>query len=367
MSDDQLKNFRSQWVEEINSKSESKTNSSSKNSTANKIILPANSASLPSSLPSDNPNVSATTADSLQQVLKSISGMSLDDRLTEAMKIYEKGLQLEQNERLQDSIKHYRIAHKLDNTVDKRYREKYNNRMKLIQIQKEQELFETEKSNVLETFKESYLLKLPDELLLYIMRFLVPYELHFLFNLSLSCKTFSQLFNHSSIWAKAYRSISSDACNNVDYMKFFQTTPHIRFEGIYISVNRYIRVGAAVDSLNSPTFLVEYYRYIRLLQNNTCLVRLSNDPPGKIVPYMCNKDVVTNGSWELTNDVLSISVQDVEIYTMRLQLKRVKKRFNKLEWIEYICHSSSEDFSIPLLNERSFKFSRATSIVNTLL
>ena len=363
---DDLDHFRSRWIEELQVSKEPGKQEANLTLSSDTIRDP-----LPSAEPKNIDNsfaVSTQTADDpLSNIIMNMSKMSIEEKHTQSLILYEKGLQLENDERLQDSIKYYRIAHKLDNTVDKRYREKYNKQIKATLIEK-QELsakFE-QKSNVLKVVQEAYIFKLPSELLVKIMKYFVPYELEVLFNLSLTCSTFSNLFEHLSIWSKAYKCICPDVTNDVDYRLLFHTTPHLRFDGMYISVCRYIRAGLAIDCLNAPVHVVQYYRYIRFYQDHSCLVRLSNDHPSKLVSALSQPNLERNGSWALDDDILSISIRDNEIFTMKLHLKRIKKRFNRLEWIDYVCHTGIEDYQIPLRNERAFKFSKVNSIVRQL-
>ena len=354
MGEDDLDSFRTHWLQELNKEDETHAIGIAKdniNKTTNAIAIKQESTK--------------TGQDPLEHIVVKMQTMSINDKMDEAMKIYEQGLHFENLEQFQESIKYYRIAHKLDAFVDKRYRDTYSKRANAIDKSSAATHINKSESSFVRVVQESDLLKLPSELLLKIMKLFVPYELNILYNLSLTNRLFSELVNHSSIWAKAFRCISNDASTDLDYKLLFQTTPHVRYDGIYISVCRYIRAGLAADSINAPVHIVQYYRYIRFYSDGTCFVKLSNDHPSKVVVSLSSDNLRKNGNWQL-NELLTISFEDNELFTMTFNLKRIRKRFNKLEWVDYICHTITEDYSISLHNERSFKFAKVMSIVKQL-
>ncbi|KAK9831468.1 hypothetical protein WJX81_008220 [Elliptochloris bilobata] len=58
----------------------------------------------------------------------------------------------------------------------------------------------------------------------------------------------------------------------------FKERPHIRMDGIYVSRNTYIRLGATEWRVKNPVHLVCYYRYLRFLPGGRFLYRTSPQP-----------------------------------------------------------------------------------------
>lgn len=55
----------------------------------------------------------------------------------------------------------------------------------------------------------------------------------------------------------------------------FLQTPHLRFEGLYVSRNTYIRQGVAEWRREKTCHLVTYFRYFRFFPDGTLLYRTS--------------------------------------------------------------------------------------------
>jgi F-box protein 9 len=55
----------------------------------------------------------------------------------------------------------------------------------------------------------------------------------------------------------------------------FLESPHLRFEGLYVSRNTYIRQGVAEWKRERTCHLVTYFRYFRFFQDGTLLYRTS--------------------------------------------------------------------------------------------
>ena len=366
MNDKDLEHFRSNWLNEIENKSTvvEKTTDLGKKEKIEEIeeIDTIDTISLP------NPSHSH-----LQSLMRRLKSMDSKERERESMIQFKQGMKLESQEKLQESIKYYRVAFKLDHLVEKRYRDQLNTKkQKPVQVQyNELEPVDSKESKIdpkiVKIVLNSHLLNLPNELIAYIFSYFVPYELDMLFQLSLVCKRFSVLFDHPNLWSKAYRTICKDIIGSVDYKLFFQNTPHIRLDGIYIAVCRYYRNGLSSDSWNAPVQIVQYYRYIRFYADNTCVVKLTNDHPTKVVHLLSGKHLNRNGIWTL-DDTLVIESQDTDSFmtTMTFKLKRINKRFNRLEWVTFIGNSQVEDYNLQTRNERAFNFSKVRSIVKQL-
>lgn len=82
--------------------------------------------------------------------------------------------------------------------------------------------------------------------------------------------------------------------------------PHLRYGGVYVSRNTYIRVGIMNLDCRNPVHLVVYYRYFRFFEDGTVLTRTSPDPVSLVwkslrtMPAVVSKqDTRLPGRWRL--------------------------------------------------------------------
>lgn len=57
---------------------------------------------------------------------------------------------------------------------------------------------------------------------------------------------------------------------------------HLRFDGVYVARNTYVRMGAVEWRVKHAVHLVAYYRYLRFMPDGTILYRTSPDPVAKV-------------------------------------------------------------------------------------
>ncbi|KAJ9505157.1 hypothetical protein QJQ45_029282, partial [Haematococcus lacustris] len=62
----------------------------------------------------------------------------------------------------------------------------------------------------------------------------------------------------------------------------FMSHPHLRFDGVYVARNTYIRTGAVELSSRRPVHVVVYFRYYRFLPDGSLLYRTSPLPIAKV-------------------------------------------------------------------------------------
>ena len=55
----------------------------------------------------------------------------------------------------------------------------------------------------------------------------------------------------------------------------FLQRPHLRFDGLYVSRNTYIRTGITEWRIRNPVHMVCYFRYLRFLPDGDFLYRTS--------------------------------------------------------------------------------------------
>eukprot|EP00882_Tetradesmus_deserticola_P006606 GHRQ01006956.1.p1 GENE.GHRQ01006956.1~~GHRQ01006956.1.p1 ORF type:complete len:322 (+),score=145.94 GHRQ01006956.1:228-1193(+) len=126
---------------------------------------------------------------------------------------------------------------------------------------------------------------LTDELMTIILSHLGPYNLG---QAACVCRHWRLLTDHQQHWQaaceQAYGSCHKDVscCQQAlrksfrgSWRRFFLEQPHLRFDGLYVSRNTYIRQGVSEWRRERSCFLVTYYRYFRFHPDGTLLYRTS--------------------------------------------------------------------------------------------
>lgn len=72
------------------------------------------------------------------------------------------------------------------------------------------------------------------------------------------------------------------ASNRGSWRAMFLERPHLRYDGVYVSRNTYIRTGVVEWRVKNPVHLVCYFRYLRFLPDGTLLYRTSPEVPSKV-------------------------------------------------------------------------------------
>ncbi|XP_047145267.1 F-box only protein 9 isoform X1 [Hydra vulgaris] len=208
---------------------------------------------------------------------------------------------------------------------------------------------------------------LPTELLNVIICWIVSLDLDIksLERLSLVCKWFYTCARDEDLWKTICKKIWGTSCkvthlySNSWRLMYYQR-PHIQYNGLYISVNTYIRTGEqTLNSSYKPCHLVQYCKYLRFFTDGTVLVYASADDPKLVVEVMHSPPyrdrTVYKGHYRLVgtnfihvyymrssavfdgkrkrNTVLETQEQH---FFMRLILENTKKqKNNKLSWENY--------------------------------
>ncbi|KAF6259857.1 hypothetical protein COO60DRAFT_1622002 [Scenedesmus sp. NREL 46B-D3] len=126
---------------------------------------------------------------------------------------------------------------------------------------------------------------LTDELMTIIFSHLGPYTLG---QTACVCRHWRYLTDHQQHWQaaceQAYGPCHKDVscCQQAvrksfrgSWRRFFLEQPHLRFDGLYVSRNTYIRQGVSEWRRERTCFLVTYYRYFRFHPDGTLLYRTS--------------------------------------------------------------------------------------------
>ncbi|XP_057309780.1 F-box only protein 9-like [Hydractinia symbiolongicarpus] len=160
----------------------------------------------------------------------------------------------------------------------------------------------------------THISKLPTELLILIIKWVVSKDLDIssLERLSLVCKWFYACARDEELWKLVCVRAWGIHCSDVhlyhnSWRMMFIEKPRVRYNGLYISKNSYIRYGApSLDSCYKPCYLVEYYRYLRFFTDGTILVYTSADDPQQVV-HLLNRPpyrdpTVHKGYYRLTGE-----------------------------------------------------------------
>lgn len=261
----------------------------------------------------------------------------------QALDAFERAVDCEHNGKMTDAVTHYREAFRLNEQVDKLYREKYYRNVKpakagsgagavgtksitaarldtesivdmLNRVSLDGDQAQTSPEDDNRADGPCYLLALPDELLAHVLRHLAVRDMASFSRAVYSCKRLALLgYSREHIWravcerAFAHQHYSPDIVFpdgfNPDslettaarhygnsYRRMYFERPRIRFNGVYISTCNYVRQGAG-QSWYAPIHMVTYYRYLRFYEDGTCISLLTSAEPADVVPVFNRKTV----------------------------------------------------------------------------
>ncbi|KAL6945314.1 hypothetical protein ACO0QE_002764 [Hanseniaspora vineae] len=340
-----------------------------------------------------------------------------DPKIFKSLELWELGFSKEQQGSMTDAIKYYRQALRLNPDVESTYRKKVQHEIKVnrelqeLKVRENQELVKKlqsidkndSKENTPDEEKvvlEPCLLfeMLPSELLMSICEQVMCMSGESWVNLSLTCSflntlSFSEnsrifkrlarkIYPYQSYDLTLFRRLSPVETKNInelqlesysyDYRKMLRERPFMKFEGIYISVNNYLRHGSIPEgssSLLNPIHMITYYRYFRFFSNGTVLRFVTSEEPQAIVKKFNEnlKDIQTC-KWSINVEDPSLltierhSAKYTYIEQFQIANQNKFKRHNKLKWIEsYFLDKDGEKIVYNLKNEKPFVFSRVRS------
>ncbi|KAL6941395.1 hypothetical protein ACO0RG_002525 [Hanseniaspora osmophila] len=352
-----------------------------------------------------------------QQYVSAALSHESDPKVFKSLELWELGFSKEQQGSMTDAIKYYRQALRLNPDVESTYRKKVQHEIKVnkelqeLKVRENQELVKrlqsTENNDNKEKTSddEEVILKpcllfemLPNELLMSICEQVMCLSGETWVNLSQTCSFLNKIsfLDNSRIFEKLarkiyphqfydytlFRRLSPVETQNInqlqlesfnyDYRKMLRERPFIKFEGIYISVNNYLRHGSIPEgssSLLNPIHMITYYRYFRFFPNGTVLRLVSSEEPQFVVKkYQENLKDIQTCKW-------SINVEDPSLLTIERHNSKYTyiehfqianqnkfKKHNKLKWVEsYFMDKDGEKIVYNLKNEKPFVFSRVRS------
>ncbi|CAG8632277.1 4432_t:CDS:2 [Ambispora gerdemannii] len=339
-----------------------------------------------------------------------------------ALDIYIQAIAFEREGNMGEALIRYQQAFKLDRHVDYTYKKHYNDAMREATTSEgtsselfkhfEQETMIARSSsstssttndsvyNLIETLRDQRLeyeplepnknipiAKLPNELILCILKQLLLFDIASVGRFSLVCKKFLLLTRENSIWRfvclrafhldprESIYILQKDVMKkyNNDWHRMFIERPRIRYDGAYIALCYYLRPGSTENVWNQPIHLVSYYRFIRFFSDGTCIKLQSFREPKAIIRNFGfdynSKDLLT-GCWEFDENTSQVNITLTETSAMKhtryikLSLKSTERgKHNKLVWNEYysINNLTGEKGTFNLRNDKNFIFSKVKS------
>lgn len=163
---------------------------------------------------------------------------------------------------------------------------------------------------------------IPDELLLNVLCSLDTTAIE---RFAAVCRKARVLSLDSSIWRDfvymAYKPPQipdADSVNaivkrfNADYRQTYIAQPRLRLDGVYIAVCHYVRRGVSDYAWANSTHLITYHRYLRFFADGTVLSLLANEEhtPQNVIPVLkpsLRMKGFTVGNWQLDGSIVRIS------------------------------------------------------------
>ncbi|KAF7722559.1 hypothetical protein EC973_002949 [Apophysomyces ossiformis] len=218
-------------------------------------------------------------------------------------------------------------------------------------------------------YKPVWIAKLPNEILVHVLRKLILRSVASVANFALVCKNFFLLTRSPSLWrficehafktpgmtleqSKRYQ-MEAVKMFGGHWMRMFIERPRIRYDGVYISTCHYIRMGSS-DTWNQPLYLITYYRYLRFFPNGRVVKHVTTEEPANVVKqlgYNYTKRQAFHGRFDVDGDHIVIEMRDRalprEHFRMSLGIKSTHRgRHNKLAWKEYISVTDGREDTI---------------------
>ncbi|KAK9449826.1 uncharacterized protein V1518DRAFT_414763 [Limtongia smithiae] len=322
-------------------------------------------------------------------------------RSQRALKLYELAVEKERVDNLSDALKYYRQAFRLDDGVDKLYKNKHFPigsfaKAPLPSTRATTSTVPTDKTVSLLSDYANYdaepededvpapFIALPNEIINVILRVLALQDLSAFTKASYACKRIAYLaYSDRALWQglcmKEYPRmnyepvVDENAVATVwhnDWRRMFLERPRVMFNGIYISTCNYHRYGLA-ESWNAPFHIVTYYRYLRFYEDGTCICHLNTKEPLEIVPEFHRELMrrgMFRGTWSMTLEgrvrIESQAPTTKYWYLQELDIRSVgRARHNRLNWVGFwsVERASNEHREFTLHHEKPFYFSRVLS------
>lgn len=115
-------------------------------------------------------------------------------------------------------------------------------------------------------------------------------------------------------WPAEYETLEEQVQDqlNGNWRRLFIAKPRPRLDGVYISLNSYIRSGQTEGQYDQPVFKIRYYRYLRFFSDGSVVLLCTPQTPKSVVPQLRNgissifngKEHLDTGSFVLIDENL---------------------------------------------------------------
>ncbi|XP_065838834.1 F-box only protein 9-like [Oscarella lobularis] len=366
-----------------------------------------------------------------QEELQTNQETKTSDKRTKAADLFLKGIASEREGRHYDALHYYRRALQLDPGVESRmprgddvftlpgrsYENDVDssNEAEGVSTQhKDDDLgADSQKTSLSHQFTKcqsmrhqtmTHISVLPQELLVHVFKWVVSGDLDMrsLEHLALVCKSFYACARDAELWRLACQKLwgCCQLTAGMSWRQLYISQPHLLFDGVYISRSSYVRAGEpSLDQFYKPYHTVEYFRYLRFFSDGTLIYLNSPESPLTCVPKFKVATTATttgfqSGRYQLSEDELRVEIASPSLnnevglryqsrgaaklnessdcgrtFHMTFHVRNVgRRRCAKLVWASYTCrsmNSSTGQLSVTefSLNEtyRPFMFSRVKS------
>ncbi|TFY78041.1 hypothetical protein EWM64_g5970, partial [Hericium alpestre] len=407
---DELKEFRKQWQAELQQKRQRQQASSSYAPPAGPSI---STPQAPSSITTTDTteHVSLPTGTIAPSAPIIVNGsLRVQNRALEA---YAQAMQCEQASRLDEALRLYRTAFRVDPDVDRVYHrtsvstavEGATEALEALKLPSARAYHHAERPltaallQLVKTFPEELSFEpedervpccinaLPDELLIHILDYLDYCAIE-------RFATVNRKARVVTLDPKAWRTFCTaiykppqipdeETCGQIvedvysfDYRRMWIEQPRVRLDGVYIAVCHYIRPGMSENAWVNVNHLITYHRYLRFYSTGQVISLLANEEhePQHVIPMFkpsLRMKGFLIGNWQLTDTTIHITdlvdpanTAAKYAFQMRLALHaRPLGRWNKLDFAGYdsVNVATGEVAPFALKNERPFWFSKVRS------
>ncbi|KAJ3262218.1 hypothetical protein HK103_002631 [Boothiomyces macroporosus] len=219
----------------------------------------------------------------------------------------------ERNGSMNEAMKHYRIATKLDPDIENKHWKMMSQKIQMellepfenLTVNEDEEDEEEEETmqvavvaeeeiNEEEEMEESIFLQIPYEILVLIIKRALQFDIYNYMKLSLTCSWMRETLKDQSIWRHLCISHHFDHSPSTltgqlslyrdSWYNMWIKKPRVRYDGCYISRVSYVRRGMSETlSLTHVVHLVTYFRYLRFYPNNHFVLLTSFSEPMEVV------------------------------------------------------------------------------------
>lgn len=218
---------------------------------------------------------------------------------------------------------------------------------------------------------------LPEELLLRVFDFLPSYALGMA---QCVCSHWRAVGAAPRLWEAACNDAFADSSRgkNIELLRsqfrgcwktMFLDRPHLRYDGVYVSRNTYLRTGVVEWEVKNAVHLVVFFRYARYFPDGTFLYRTSPEVPAKAAKALsapsrgqgsaagrerrAGPEHVFHGQWRLLGDRLYTALcydnQSQTEIRSRMRLRSSSRGANNLlDIIDIVSYDREDGTSVPM-------------------